>query len=75
LKNKVSVAKTIFLDEIAVHRVPKWKADLHDFYTKSKNGSLRYKYNLIGIISHIGRAEIGHYVSYIRKKGNVKTLE
>jgi len=34
LKNKVSISKTIFLDEIAIHRIPKWKNDLHEFYGK-----------------------------------------
>ena len=37
LKNKVSISKTIFLDEIAIHRIPKWKTDLHEFYTKCEN--------------------------------------
>ena len=73
LKNKISISKTIYLDEIAMHKIPKWNTGLHEFYGDSAKSTLKYKYNLYAIISHIGRAEIGHYVTYIKQKGNQRT--
>ena len=41
------------------------KIDLEDFIDKGCCGNYSTKYNLIGIVNHIGNINFGHYYSFI----------